>query len=68
MRFDKPYLLFFVGPQELKGRFLVKGKRLNKLEDYFSDQSATAEEQSVTEDDDDDDDEAVEHSENNKVC
>ncbi|KAG7319482.1 hypothetical protein KOW79_016625 [Hemibagrus wyckioides] len=50
-------------PEELKGRFLVKGKRLNKLEDYFSDQSATAEEQSVTEDEDD---EAVEHSENNK--
>ncbi|KAK3534767.1 hypothetical protein QTP86_024104, partial [Hemibagrus guttatus] len=51
-------------PEEVKGRFLIKGKRLNKLEDYFSDQSAA--EESVTEDDDDDDDEAVEHSENNK--
>lgn len=53
--------------QELKGRFLIKGKCLNKLEDYFSDQTTTAEEESVTEEEDARDDEEMDQPENNKV-
>ncbi|KAI5093107.1 phospholipase C, delta 1b isoform X1 [Silurus meridionalis] len=54
-------------PEELKGRFLIKGKCLNKLEDYYTDQAATAEEDSVTEEEDaGDDDEEVDHAENKK--
>ncbi|KAL1280253.1 hypothetical protein QQF64_014853 [Cirrhinus molitorella] len=44
-------------PEELKGRFIVKGKRLDKLEDIFSEESKTAEEESVTEEEDDEGDE-----------
>uniref|UniRef100_A0A672SPY2 Phosphoinositide phospholipase C n=1 Tax=Sinocyclocheilus grahami TaxID=75366 RepID=A0A672SPY2_SINGR len=44
-------------PEELKGRFIVKGKRLDKLEDMFSEESKTAEEDSVTEEEDDEGDE-----------
>lgn len=58
----------FAGHQELKGRFLIKGKSLKKLEDYFSDQVATAEEECVTEEEDSRDDEELGHSENKKVC
>ncbi|XP_056091551.1 1-phosphatidylinositol 4,5-bisphosphate phosphodiesterase delta-1b isoform X1 [Rhinichthys klamathensis goyatoka] len=47
----------FPSPEELKGRFIVKGKRLNKLEDTFSDESKTADEDSVTEEEDDEGDE-----------
>lgn len=43
--------------QELKGRFIVKGKRLDKLEEMFSEESKTAEEDSVTEEEDDEGDE-----------
>ncbi|KAK1790154.1 hypothetical protein P4O66_014071 [Electrophorus voltai] len=45
-------------PKELKGRFLVKGKRLNRLEALFLDED-TEEEEVVTEEEDsrDDDDE-----------
>ncbi|XP_035384356.1 1-phosphatidylinositol 4,5-bisphosphate phosphodiesterase delta-1b isoform X2 [Electrophorus electricus] len=45
-------------PEELKGRFLVKGKRLNRLEALFLDED-TEEEEVVTEEEDsrDDDDE-----------
>ncbi|XP_052403753.1 1-phosphatidylinositol 4,5-bisphosphate phosphodiesterase delta-1 isoform X2 [Carassius gibelio] len=43
-------------PEELKGRFIVKGKRLDKLEDMFS-ESKTADEESVTEEEDDEGDE-----------
>ncbi|KAM9440235.1 1-phosphatidylinositol 4,5-bisphosphate phosphodiesterase delta-1b [Clarias gariepinus] len=53
-------------PEELKGRILIKCKRLNKLEDYFSKQAAGEEEESVTEEEDARDDEEAEHSENNK--
>ncbi|KAK2868683.1 hypothetical protein Q7C36_000554 [Tachysurus vachellii] len=53
-------------PEELKGRFLIKGKSLKKLEDYFSDQVATAEEECVTEEEDSRDDEELDHSENKK--
>lgn len=61
----EPHYELFVD-QELKGRFVIKGKCLNKLEDYLSDE-ATTEEESVTEEDDSRDEEEVEHSEN-KVC
>ncbi|XP_036412447.1 1-phosphatidylinositol 4,5-bisphosphate phosphodiesterase delta-1b isoform X3 [Colossoma macropomum] len=50
-------------PEELKGRFLIKGKRLNKLEASFSDQAAAEEEETVTEEEDCRDDE--EESERN---
>ncbi|MCI4390536.1 hypothetical protein PGIGA_G00123720 [Pangasianodon gigas] len=53
-------------PEELKGQFLIKGKCLNKLEDYFSDQAATKEDESVTEEEDARDDDEEDHSENNK--
>ncbi|XP_053507675.1 1-phosphatidylinositol 4,5-bisphosphate phosphodiesterase delta-1b isoform X2 [Ictalurus furcatus] len=54
-------------PEELKGRFLIKGKCLNKLEDYFSDQRATEDEEgSVTEEEDSRDDEEEDHPENDK--
>uniref|UniRef100_A0A672T2Q6 Phosphoinositide phospholipase C n=1 Tax=Sinocyclocheilus grahami TaxID=75366 RepID=A0A672T2Q6_SINGR len=43
-------------PEELKGRFILKGKRLDKLEDMFS-ESKTADEESVTEEEDDEGDE-----------
>lgn len=42
-----------VVPQELKGKFLIKGKRLNKLEDTFAeadDNDVTEEEESNDED------------------
>uniref|UniRef100_A0A8C9T815 Phosphoinositide phospholipase C n=1 Tax=Scleropages formosus TaxID=113540 RepID=A0A8C9T815_SCLFO len=40
----------FPSPQDLKGRFLVKGKRMNKLDSFFSSSSAL-EEDSVSEED-----------------
>ncbi|KAG7488704.1 hypothetical protein MATL_G00037290 [Megalops atlanticus] len=40
----------FPSPEELKGRFLIKGKRLNKLDAFFTPNS-TVEEDSVSEDD-----------------
>lgn len=43
--------------QELKGRFIVKGKRLGKLEDTFSDEANVADDGSVTEEEDDEGDE-----------
>ncbi|XP_047444392.1 1-phosphatidylinositol 4,5-bisphosphate phosphodiesterase delta-1-like isoform X2 [Mugil cephalus] len=49
----------FPSPEELKGKFLIKGKRLNKLEDIFtqdaeaaSDTEMTEEEESLDEDED----------------
>ncbi|XP_051552721.1 1-phosphatidylinositol 4,5-bisphosphate phosphodiesterase delta-1-like isoform X2 [Myxocyprinus asiaticus] len=47
----------FPSPEELKGRFIVKGKRLDKLEDTFSDGAKVVDEESVTEEDDDEGDE-----------
>ncbi|XP_005163413.1 1-phosphatidylinositol 4,5-bisphosphate phosphodiesterase delta-1b isoform X1 [Danio rerio] len=44
-------------PEELKGRFIVKGKRLDKLENAFSDESKMADEESVSEEEDDEGDE-----------
>ncbi|XP_072524966.1 1-phosphatidylinositol 4,5-bisphosphate phosphodiesterase delta-1b isoform X2 [Salminus brasiliensis] len=42
----------FPSPEELKGRFLIKGKRMNKLEALFSDHAAGEEEETVTEEED----------------
>uniref|UniRef100_A0A8C1Q7L2 Phosphoinositide phospholipase C n=1 Tax=Cyprinus carpio TaxID=7962 RepID=A0A8C1Q7L2_CYPCA len=53
-------------PEELKGRFIVKGKRLDKLEDMFS-ESKTAEKESVTEEEDDEGDEEDQEKKSNKT-
>ncbi|KAL4623461.1 1-phosphatidylinositol 4,5-bisphosphate phosphodiesterase delta-1-like [Arapaima gigas] len=41
----------FPSPEELKGRFLIKGKRLNKLEEAFSPTAAKDGDESVSEED-----------------
>ncbi|XP_063075169.1 1-phosphatidylinositol 4,5-bisphosphate phosphodiesterase delta-1b isoform X2 [Engraulis encrasicolus] len=46
----------FPSPEELKGKFLIKGKRLNKLEDSFATEANTAEDD-VTEEEESGDDE-----------
>uniref|UniRef100_A0A671NBF2 Phosphoinositide phospholipase C n=1 Tax=Sinocyclocheilus anshuiensis TaxID=1608454 RepID=A0A671NBF2_9TELE len=53
-------------PEELKGRFIVKGKRLDKLEDMFS-ESKTADEESVTEEEDDEGDEEDQEKKSSKT-
>uniref|UniRef100_A0A671MBQ8 Phosphoinositide phospholipase C n=1 Tax=Sinocyclocheilus anshuiensis TaxID=1608454 RepID=A0A671MBQ8_9TELE len=53
-------------PEELKGRFIVKGKRLDKL-DMFSEESKTAEEDSVTEEEDDEGDEEDQEKKSSKT-
>lgn len=37
--------------QDLRGRFLIKGKRLNKLEASFAEEAAAGEDTDVTEED-----------------
>uniref|UniRef100_A0A9J7Z202 Phosphoinositide phospholipase C n=2 Tax=Cyprinus carpio TaxID=7962 RepID=A0A9J7Z202_CYPCA len=54
-------------PEELKGRFIVKGKRLDKLEEMFSEESKTAEEDSVTEEEDDEGDEEDQEKKSSKT-
>lgn len=46
--------------QELKGRFLIKGKRLNKLEASFAQEAAADEDTDVTEEDESSDDDGDE--------
>lgn len=41
--------------KELKGKFLIKGKRLNKLEASFAQEAAAAEDTDVTEEEESDD-------------
>lgn len=41
----------FPGPEELKGRFLIKGKRLNKLDTAFNNNNSTEDVDSVSEED-----------------
>lgn len=54
--------------QELKGRFLIKGKRLNKLEASFAQEAAADEDTDVTEEDESsDDDENEEKQKKSKV-
>lgn len=46
--------------QELKGRFLIKGKRLNKLEASFALEAAADEDTDVTEEDESNDEDEEE--------
>lgn len=46
----------FPSPEELKGKFLIKGKRLNKLEDTFAE--AAADDNDVTEEEESNDEDA----------
>ncbi|XP_012723855.2 1-phosphatidylinositol 4,5-bisphosphate phosphodiesterase delta-1b isoform X1 [Fundulus heteroclitus] len=55
----------FPSPEELKGKFLIKGKRLNKLEASFADADAEAENTDVTEEEESGD-EAEEEQEEKK--
>lgn len=52
--------------QELKGKFLIKGKRLNKLEASFAREAAAADDTDVTEEDESNDEEE-EEEEKSKV-
>ncbi|XP_034040030.1 1-phosphatidylinositol 4,5-bisphosphate phosphodiesterase delta-1-like isoform X2 [Thalassophryne amazonica] len=59
----------FPSPEELKGKFLIKGKRLNKLEASFVSENAVEEDTDVTEEDeskDEDDQKEQERSKNKK--
>ncbi|XP_061589010.1 1-phosphatidylinositol 4,5-bisphosphate phosphodiesterase delta-1b isoform X2 [Cololabis saira] len=56
----------FPSPEELKGKFLIKGKRLNKLEDFFSDEAATLGDSNVTEEEESDDDDEEEKGKSKK--
>ncbi|CAL1580093.1 unnamed protein product [Knipowitschia caucasica] len=51
----------FPSPEELRGKFLIKGKRLNKLESYFTQEAD--EDTDVTEEEESDNDEEVEEKE-----
>lgn len=46
---------WYASPQELKGKFLIKGKRLNKLEVSFAGDAAAAENTDVTEEEESND-------------
>ncbi|XP_045907106.1 1-phosphatidylinositol 4,5-bisphosphate phosphodiesterase delta-1-like isoform X1 [Micropterus dolomieu] len=45
----------FPSPEELKGKFLIKGKRLNKLEAIFAPEAAEADDMDVTEEEESND-------------
>ena len=53
--------------QELKGKFLIKGKRLNKLDAVFTDNS-TVEEDTVSEEDEAADCKENDQKAKSKVC
>ncbi|KAK7945111.1 hypothetical protein WMY93_000839 [Mugilogobius chulae] len=55
----------FPSPEELKGKFLIKGKRMNKLESLFT-QEADAEDTDVTEEEESGDEEEVDGKKKNK--
>lgn len=55
----------FPSPEELKGKFLIKGKRLNKLESLFTEE-AGAEDTDVTEEEESNDEEEAEEQERSK--
>ncbi|CAJ1071592.1 -phosphatidylinositol 4%2C5-bisphosphate phosphodiesterase delta-1-like isoform X4 [Xyrichtys novacula] len=50
----------FPSPEELRGKFLIKGKRLNKLEAMFAPEAAAADDTDVTEEDESDEEEEEE--------
>ncbi|KAM8849613.1 1-phosphatidylinositol 4,5-bisphosphate phosphodiesterase delta-1-like isoform 2-T2 [Spinachia spinachia] len=56
----------FPSPEELKGKFLIKGKRLNKLEASFAPEAAAAEESDVTEEDEENNEDKDEQKEEEK--
>ncbi|XP_033838586.1 1-phosphatidylinositol 4,5-bisphosphate phosphodiesterase delta-1-like isoform X1 [Periophthalmus magnuspinnatus] len=56
----------FPSPEELKGKFLIKGKRLNKLESLFK-QEADTEDTDVTEEEESDDEEEVQKKKKKKL-
>lgn len=53
--------------QELKGKFLIKGKRLNKLEASFAPEGAAADDTDVTEEEESNDEEEQEEKEKSTV-
>ncbi|GAA6222414.1 1-phosphatidylinositol 4,5-bisphosphate phosphodiesterase delta-1-like isoform X2 [Lates japonicus] len=52
----------FPSPEELKGKFLIKGKRLNKLEATFATEAAAADDTDVTEEEESNDEEEKEEA------
>ncbi|XP_068557924.1 1-phosphatidylinositol 4,5-bisphosphate phosphodiesterase delta-1-like isoform X1 [Cebidichthys violaceus] len=56
----------FPSPEELKGKFLIKGKRLNKLEASFAPEAAAADDTDVTEEDESDNEDEDEQKEEEK--
>ncbi|XP_037538005.1 1-phosphatidylinositol 4,5-bisphosphate phosphodiesterase delta-1 isoform X2 [Nematolebias whitei] len=56
----------FPSPEELKGKFLIKGKRLNKLEVSFAGDTAAAENTDVTEEEESNDEDEQKEKKNQK--
>ncbi|XP_074545481.1 1-phosphatidylinositol 4,5-bisphosphate phosphodiesterase delta-1-like isoform X2 [Halichoeres trimaculatus] len=56
----------FPSPEELRGKFLIKGKRLNKLEATFAPEEAAAEDTDVTEEEESNDEEKEEEQSKTK--
>ncbi|KAG7227364.1 hypothetical protein INR49_000369 [Caranx melampygus] len=56
----------FPSPEDLKGKFLIKGKRLNKLEASFASEAAAADESDVTEEEESNDESKQEGEEKKK--
>lgn len=56
----------FPSPEELKGKFLIKGKRLNKLEACFASEAAADEDTDVTEEEESNDEDESEQKEKKK--
>lgn len=54
--------------QDLKGKFLIKGKRLNKLEAVFSQDTEAADDTDVTEEEESLDEDEDETQTKSKVC
>lgn len=56
----------FPSPEELKGKFLIKGKRLNKLEACFASEATAADDTDVTEEEESNDEDEDEQKEEEK--
>uniref|UniRef100_A0A3Q1G5W5 Phosphoinositide phospholipase C n=1 Tax=Acanthochromis polyacanthus TaxID=80966 RepID=A0A3Q1G5W5_9TELE len=56
----------FPSPEELKGKFLIKGKRLNKLEACFASETAAGEDTDVTEEEESNDEDEAEAEQKEK--
>ncbi|XP_070774277.1 1-phosphatidylinositol 4,5-bisphosphate phosphodiesterase delta-1-like isoform X3 [Enoplosus armatus] len=57
----------FPSPEELKGKFLIKGKRLNKLEASFAPEAAAADDTDVTEEEESNDEDQEEDKSKKKL-